>query len=99
VVQLALGALPSTERMRVRVAAAGVLAARFRAGETVAALGPSRLAVVMPAYGIEPAVEEVTSDLAALAAADGAGVTVRRQAFGADAASTFRSLAGAAPES
>ena len=56
VVQLALGTLAGPERMEIRVAAGRILVSRFRAGETVAALGPSRMAVVMPAYGIDRAV-------------------------------------------
>ena len=99
VVQLAFGALLSTERMRARVVAARLLTERFRGGETVAALGPSRLAVVMPAYGIDRAVEEVTADLAGLAASGGVDVAIRRQAFAADAASTFGRLAGTPPGS
>ena len=94
VVQLALGAVRATERMRVRVAAGRILTERFRAGETVAALSPSRMAVVMPAYGIERAIDAVTPDFADLAAVAGVGVTVGRMPFGADATSTYRSLAG-----
>ena len=71
VVQLELGALRATERMGVRAAAGRVLASRFRAGETVAALSPSRMVVVMPAYGIDRAIRDVTADLAELAALDG----------------------------
>ena len=56
VVQLELGALRATERMEVRAAAGRVLTARFRAGETVAALSPTRMVVVMPAYGIDRAI-------------------------------------------
>ena len=71
VVQLALGTLAGPERMEIRVAAGRILVSRFRAGETVAALGPSRMAVVMPAYGIDRAVRDVSDDLAALAASTG----------------------------
>jgi len=94
VVQLELGALRATERMQVRATAGRVLTARFRAGETVAALSASRLAVVMPAYGIERAIDDVSADFADLAAVDGVGITIRRLAFATDATSTFRSLAG-----
>jgi hypothetical protein len=94
VVQLELGAVPATDRIGVRVAAGRILAARFRAGETVAALGSTRMAAVMPAYGVDRAIEEVTGDMAALAALDGVQVTVRRRLFGVDPPATYRSLAG-----
>jgi hypothetical protein len=94
VVQLQLGAVTPPERIGVRVAAGRTLAARFRAGETVAALGSSRLVAVMPAYGVDRAVGDVTTDLAGLAVPDGAGVTIGRRAFAPDAAATFESLAG-----
>jgi hypothetical protein len=93
VVQLELGALRATERMEVRTAAGRVLTARFHAGETVAALSPSRMVVVMPAYGLDRDVAAVTADLAALAALDGVDVTVGRVRFGDDADATVRSLA------
>jgi hypothetical protein len=86
--------LAGPERIGVRVTAGRRLARRFRAGETVAAVGESRLAVVMPAYGIDRAVSDVTADLAELAALDGVAVGVRRTAFAANAAATLRSLAG-----
>ncbi len=94
VVQLELGALRATERMGVRAAAGRVLASRFRAGETVAALDPSRLVVVMPAYGIDRAIHLATADLAELAALDGVQVCIGRVSFGVDADATVRSLAG-----
>jgi hypothetical protein len=94
VVHLGLGALRATDRMGVRIAAGRILTARFRGGETVAALSPSRLAVVMPAYGLDRAIHVVSSDLAALAARDEVEVTVDRLAFGSDAAATYSSLAG-----
>ena len=94
VVQLELGAVPATDRIGVRVAAGRILAARFRAGETVAALGSTRMAAVMPAYGVDRAIDEVTGDMAALAALDGVQVTVRRRLFGVDPPATYRSLAG-----
>jgi hypothetical protein len=94
VVQLELGALRATERMEVRAAAGRVLTARFRAGETVAALSPARMAVVMPAYGLDRAIHSVTADLAEHAALDGVDVTVGRVAFGIDADATVRSLGG-----
>ena len=94
VVQLTLGTLAGPERMEVRVAAGRILAARFRAGETVAAVEPHRMVVVMPAYGLDGAIHDVADDLAALAARDGVDLSVSRTAFGSDAAATFRSLAG-----
>jgi hypothetical protein len=78
-----------------RVAAGRILAARFHAGETVAALGSSRMVAVMPAYGVGGAIRDVTSDFAGLAALDEVGVTIGAQVFADDAAATFRSLAGA----
>lgn len=96
IVQLALGALRGTERMEVRTAAGRVLASHFRAGETVAALSPSRMVVVMPAYGLDRAIHTVTTALADIAAVDGVGLTVGRLAFGSDAAATVRLLAGTA---
>jgi hypothetical protein len=94
VVQLELSAVALPERIGVRVAAGRILAERFRAGETVAALGSSRLVAVMPAYGVDRAVGDVTTDVAGLAVPDGAGVTIGRRAFAMDAAATFGSLAG-----
>lgn len=82
------------ERMRVRVTAGRLLTARFRGGETVAALDASRLAVIMPAYGLARGVEHVTSDLAGLAALDGVDLTIVRTAFAGEAAATLRALAG-----
>ncbi|HET6952245.1 MAG TPA: hypothetical protein VFI47_17830 [Acidimicrobiales bacterium] len=93
-VQLALGAATAPERIGVRVAAGRILARRFRAGETVAAPSTSRLVVVMPAYGVDRGIDQVTADLAGLAAPAGVAVTVTRRAFGADGPATFASLAG-----
>ena len=92
-----LGFAPSVvpvERMGIRVAAGRLLTARFRAGETVAALDTSRLAVVMPAYGLDRGVNDVTSDFAGLAPLDGVDVTVGRTAFADEAPATLRALAG-----
>lgn len=94
VVQFELGGVAAPERIGVRVAAGRILAARFRAGETVAALSSSRLVAVMPAYGIDRAISAVTADLAELAALDGVGLTIGRLAFADDAPATFSSLAG-----
>jgi hypothetical protein len=82
------------ERMGIRVAAGRLLTARFQAGETVAALDTSRLAVVMPAYGLDRGVNDVTTDFAGLAALDGVDVTVGRTAFADEAPATLRALAG-----
>jgi hypothetical protein len=82
------------ERIGLRVALGRALAARFRAGETVAALGATRFVAVMPACGIDRAVHDLTSDLAELAERDDVGITIDRLVFACDAASTFRSLAG-----
>lgn len=90
VVQLLEGPMPATEQMRLRSVAGRRLADRFRAGETVAALGPRRLAVLMPAHGLDRAVETVRRDLADLAEE----LSVDGVPFGPDAVSTFRSLAG-----
>jgi hypothetical protein len=95
VVDLELSAVAAPDRIGVRVAAGRILAARFRAGETVAVLGSSRMVAVMPAYGVDRAMRDVTSDFAGLAALDEVGVTIGCQVFADDAAATFRSLAGA----
>jgi hypothetical protein len=95
VVQLGFGFVVAAERITVRVAVCRRLADRFRSGETVGVVGPSRLVVLMPAYGIEHAIEHVRSDLADLAAIDEVEVVVRRLSFSEDHATTFRSLAGA----
>lgn len=95
VVDLELSALAAPERVKVKADAGGILAARFRAGETVAALSSTRLVAVMPAYGIDRAIGDVTDDLAGLSSPDGLAVTVRRVAFADDAGATFQALAGA----
>jgi hypothetical protein len=95
VVDLELGALAAPERVKARAHTGGVLTARFRAGETVAALSSTRLVAVMPAYGIDRAIADVTGDLAGVSSPDGVAVTVRRVAFADDAGATFQALAGA----
>jgi len=95
VVDLELSALAAPERVKVKADAGGILAARFRAGETVAALSSTRLVAVMPAYGIDRAIGDVTGDLAGVSSPDGVAVTVRRVAFADDAGATFQALAGA----
>jgi hypothetical protein len=95
VVDLELSAVTAPERIGVRVAAGRILASRFRAGETVAALGSSRLVAVMPAYGIGRAIRDVTAEFAALSRSRGLGVTVQRRRFADDPDATFQSVAGA----
>ena len=94
VVDLELSAVAAPERVGIRVETGGILASRFRAGETVAVLSSTRLVAVMPAYGIDRAIGEVTDDLAGLPSPGGVGVTVRRVAFAYDAEATFAALAG-----
>lgn len=94
IVELDLAPAVATERIAFRVAAGRLLAARFRAGETAAAVAPGRLVAVMPAYGVDRARDDVRVDFARLAARGGLGVAVTRQAFADDASATFASLAG-----
>jgi hypothetical protein len=95
VVDLELSAVAAPERVKARAGAGRILAARFRAGETVAALSSSRLVAVMPAYGIDRAIGDVTGDFAGPSSADGVAVRVRRVAFADDAGATFQALAEA----
>ena len=96
VVQLGLGAVAASERVAVRVAAGRILAERFRAGETVAALSSSRttcrMAAVMPAYAVHRALADVRNGLAGMAKGEGVEQAVVRVPFGADAGSTFTAL-------
>jgi hypothetical protein len=94
IVQLHLAAATATARIATRVEVGQLLSRRFRAGETLAAPGPTRQVAVMPTYGIDRAIRDVRSDLAALAVRDGVDVTVTRVAFADDADATYRSLAG-----
>jgi hypothetical protein len=94
IVQLDTHALSVTARMGVRVAVGRRLAERFHNGETVASLGPSRMAVVMPTYGLERATYQLTADLAEVTALDGVSLAVRRVPFADTPAATYRSLAG-----
>jgi hypothetical protein len=94
VVRLDMRGATPTVRMGVRVTAGRLLARRFRGGETVAAVGPSRLVVVLPSYGVERAMHDVSTDLAESVANHRVRITVTSRPFGADAADTFRSLAG-----
>ncbi|MGH9111540.1 MAG: hypothetical protein ACRDZN_04470 [Acidimicrobiales bacterium] len=97
VVRLELSAVAESEGMGVRVAAGRILASRFRAGETVAVLSSSRstsrMAAVMPAYGIDRAMTDVRSALADLTRA-GVSVSVGRTPFADDASATFATLVG-----
>ena len=94
VVQLDAAHLSPPYRVGARVAVARRLAARFRAGETLAAPRPDRMVVVMPSYGLHRAVREVRDDLAGVGELDRVEVTVSRLPFEADPDATFRSLAG-----
>lgn len=94
VVDLDLTGVPAPDAVGARVAVARLFAARFRAGETVAATGPTRMVAVMPAYGLDRAVHDVTADLAECSPLDGVGVTVERLAFADDGEATFRRLTG-----
>ena len=95
-----LSAVAASERVAVRVAAGRILAERFRAGETVAALGSSRtksrMVAVMPAYGVHRAVADMRGDLANLAQGEGVDLAVERVPFGHDASSTFTALLSSA---
>lgn len=93
-VRLDVDGLAASDRIGVRAGVGRRLATRFRAGETVAAPGCTRMVAVMPAYGLDDAARAVAVDLAELAELDGVGVAVGRQAFAGSAAATFRSLAG-----
>lgn len=93
VVQLDLASVAAPERIGLRSGVGRLLAARFRSGETVAAVGATRMVAVMPAYGIDRAIRDVASDLAAVDAG-GAALTIGRLAFADDPAATFSALAG-----
>lgn len=92
VVDIELSAVTGPQRIDVRVAAGRILASRFRAGETVAALGPTRMVAVMPAYGIARAAGDVAADLAGLSPPGEVGVAVRCLPFADDSEATYRSL-------
>jgi hypothetical protein len=98
VVQLGLGAAAASERVGIRIAAGRILTERFQAGETVAALRSSRtssrLAAVMPAYGISRAMADVRTDFSDLPCEGGVEVAIGRLAFGSDAGATFAALTG-----
>jgi hypothetical protein len=95
VVELAPHSGAAVDRMGLRVAVGRLLARRFGRGETVATVGDTRFVVVMPAYGVERAVTDVGVELGVF---DGTDIAISRRAFGADAAATFRSLAGTATD-
>jgi hypothetical protein len=94
VVQLAFDDVSAPDRVGARIAVARDLAARFRAGETVAAVAPGRMVAVMPAYGVGRAVSDVADRLAGLDLPDGVTVTVGRLAFAGHAEATVRRLVG-----
>jgi hypothetical protein len=94
IVQLDTHALSVTARMGVRVTVGRRLSERFQSGETVATLGPNRMAVVMPTYGLERAAYQLTADLAEVTALDGVSLAVRRVPFADTPAATYRSMAG-----
>lgn len=94
VVGLDTDLLATPDRIGVRVAAARLLTARFRAGETVAAVGATRMVAIMPADAVDRAVDSVRSDLTGLCVAGSVGVTVDRQPFSTGPDGTFAALAG-----
>ena len=91
VVQLSPRSSAAIDRMGLRVAVGRLLARRFDRGETVATVGDARFVVVMPAYGVDRAATDMAGELGAF---DDVDIALSRRAFGADAATTFRSLAG-----
>lgn len=97
VVQLDGSRGPLTDRMAARVAVSRLLKALLTAGETVAAIGTCRFVAVMPAYALGRAESDVTEALTRRGELGGElGIPVRigREAFGAHAEATWRSLAG-----
>jgi hypothetical protein len=94
VAQLDLDRAAAPDRVGARIAVGRALAACFQAGETVAAATPGRMVAVMPAYGVDRAVRDVTADLAGLAVPDGVEITVGRLAFADRADATYRRLVG-----
>jgi hypothetical protein len=94
VVRLDLHGVPVPDQMSARMAAGRALRLVFRAGETVAALGPTRLVAVMPAYALARARGDLQVTLAQRQELDGVPVTIDPRAFGDDAEETWCSLAG-----
>lgn len=93
-VRLDLDSIPAAERISVRVAVGRALGLVFRAGETVAALSPTRLAAVMPAYALGRAESDVLLALAQRPELVDVPVVLDRLAFEDDADGTWAALAG-----
>jgi hypothetical protein len=93
-VRLDLDSIPAAERISVRVAVGRALGLVFRAGETVAALSPTRLAAVMPAYALGRAESDVLLALAQRPELVEVPVMLDRLAFEDDADGTWAALAG-----
>jgi hypothetical protein len=94
IVQLDLGATALPERMGVRVAVGGTLGRLFTTGETVATLSASRIVVVMPAYALDRAEDDVQVALAERLELVDVPVTLDHQPFGRTADGTWELLAG-----
>jgi hypothetical protein len=94
VMRLDLGVVPAPDRISARVGAGRTLLKVFRAGETVAALGISRLVAVMPAYALARAEGDVHLALGRHPGLANVPVTIDRRPFGDDAEDTWCALAG-----
>ncbi|MGH9211805.1 MAG: hypothetical protein ACRD2C_14135 [Acidimicrobiales bacterium] len=94
VVRLDLHGVPVPDQMSARIATGRALRLVFRAGETVAALSPTRLVAVMPAYALDRARGDLQVALAQRPELEGVAATIDGRAFGDDADDTWRSLAG-----
>jgi hypothetical protein len=94
VVRLDLHGVPVPEQMSARMATGRALRLVFRAGETVAALSPTRMVAVMPAYALDRARGDLQVTLEQRPELGGVPVTIDRRAFGDDSEDTWCSLAG-----
>jgi hypothetical protein len=94
IVQLDLGATAVPERMSVRVAVGGALGRLFTTGETVATLSASRVVVVMPAYALGRAEDDVQVALTKRPELVDVPVALGQQPFGITADGTWHLLAG-----
>lgn len=94
IVQLDLGATAVPERIAVRVAVGGALSRMFTTGETVATLSASRVVVVMPAYALGRAEDDVQVALARKPELVDVPVALDRLPFGRTADGTWDLLAG-----
>jgi hypothetical protein len=92
VVRLDLDAIPAADRMCARVAVGRALGLVFRAGETVAALSPTRLAAVMPAYALGRAESDVMLALAQRPELVDVPAALERLAFADHADGTWTAL-------